>query len=143
MMSRHSIYQTRSCLVYESLSARLLHFSNQTIEEVIARILALDRSQHGATFSMTSLQNALPQEDNRFREALQCTICSGSGHLALECPHRPQFPICESRSHIVEQCEYNMLYCTTTAPVRQIEPRNTYSRQDERNTYQDNDNDRP
>ena len=121
----------------------LTNFANQTIEQVIARVLALDRTQHGAAFSMTSLQNALPQEDNRFRQALQCTVCSGSGHLALECPHRPQCPICQSRSHTVEQCEYNMLNRTTTAPVRQIEPRNTYSRQDERHSYRDQDNDRP
>ena len=104
-------------------------------------VLALDRSQHGAAFCMTSLQNALPQEDNRFRQALQCTICSASGHLALECPHRPQCPICQSRSHTVEHCEYNMLNRTTAAPVRQIKPRNTYSRQDERNSYRYNDND--
>ena len=103
----------------------LTNFANQTIKEVIARVLALDRSQHGAAFSMTSLQNALPQENNCFRQALQCTICLGSGHLALECPHCPQCPICQSRSHTVEQCEYNMLNRTTTTPVRQIEPRNT------------------
>ena len=58
---------------------------------------------------MGSLQSTFPQEDNRFRPALQCTACSGSGHLALECLHWPHCPICQSRSHTFEQCEYNML----------------------------------
>ena len=38
----------------------LTNFANQTIEQVIARVLALDWTQHDASFSMTSLQNALP-----------------------------------------------------------------------------------
>ena len=54
----------------------LTNFANQTIEQVIARVLALDRTQHNTTFSMSSLQNALPQEDNRFCQALQCMVCS-------------------------------------------------------------------
>ena len=92
---------------------------------------------------MGSLQSSLPQEDNRFQQALQCTACSGSGHLALECPHRPHCPICQSRAHTIEQCEYNMLNRTMTAPVRQIELRNTYSRQDERQSYRHRANERP
>ena len=38
----------------------LTNFANHTIEQVIARVLALDRTQHDVAFSMTSLQNALP-----------------------------------------------------------------------------------
>ena len=48
----------------------LTNFANQTIEQVIVRVLALDRTQHNTAFSMSSLQNALPQEDNRFCQAL-------------------------------------------------------------------------
>ena len=85
----------------------LTDFSNQTIEQVIACVLAIDRTEHSTTFSMSSLQSTLPpQEDHRFRQALQCTACSGLGHVALECPHT------------VEQCEYNMLNRTMTALVR-------------------------
>ena len=140
-VSAHHIPDTFLSSLREPLrtTLALTNFANQTIEQVIA----LDRTQQSTTFSMSSLQSTLPQEDNRFRQALQCTVCSGSGHLALECPHRPHCPICQSRSHTVEQCEYNMLNRTTTAPVRQIEPRNTYSRQDERQSYQNWDNERP
>ena len=125
------------------MTLSLTNFPNQTIEQVIVHVLAVDRTQQNTAFSMSSLQNALPQEDNRFRQALQCTVCSGSRHRALECPHWPQCPICQSRSHTVEQCEYNMLNRTTTAPIRQIEPKNTYSRQDERQSYRNQDNERP
>ena len=144
-VSVHHITDTFLSSLREPLrmTLTLTNFANQTIEQVIARVLALDRTQQSTTFSMSSLQSTLPQEDNRFRQALQCTVCSGSSHLALECPHRPQCLICQSRSHTIEQCEYNMLNRTTTAPVRQIEPRNTYSRQDERQSYWDQDNERP
>ena len=48
----------------------LANFANETIEQVIARVCAIDRTQHNTTFSMSSLQNTLPQEDNFFRQAL-------------------------------------------------------------------------
>ena len=43
---------------------------------------------------MGSLQNTRlpPQEENRFQQAIQCTTYSSSGHLAIECPHRPHCP---------------------------------------------------
>ena len=132
-VSAHHIPDTFLASLREPLRTTLVltDFSNQTIEQIIACILAIDQTQHSTTFSMSSLQSSLPpHEDHRFREALQCTAYSGSGHLALECPHRPHCPICQSRSHTVEQCEYNMLNHTTAAPVCQIEPRNTYSQQD-------------
>ena len=114
------------------MTLTLTDFSNQIIKQVIARVLAIDRTQHSTTFFMGSLQSTLPpQEDHHFRQALQCRASSGSGHLAFEvphCPHCPHFPICQSGSHTVEQCEYNVLNRTMTAPVRQIEHRNNYSR---------------
>ena len=141
-VSAHHISDTFLSSLREPLrtTLALTNFANQTIEQVIAHVLALDRTQQSTRFSMSSLQSTLPQKDNRFRQAPQCTVCSGSYHLALECSHRPQCPICQSRSHTVEQCEYNMLNRTTTGPVRQIEPRNTYSRQDDRESYQNQDN---
>ena len=88
------------------MTLALPDFSQQTIEQVIARVLPINRTQHITAFSMGSLQNTLPpREDNRFRQALQCTTLSGSGHLAIECPHRPHCPIYHSRLHAVEQCE--------------------------------------
>ena len=118
-VSAHHIPDTFLSNLQEPLrmTLALTNFANQTIEQVIARILALDRTQESTTFSMSSVQSTLPQEDNSFRQAVQCTACSGSGHLALECPHWPHFPICQSRSHTVEQCEYNMLNRTMTSLV--------------------------
>ena len=85
---------------------------------------------------MSSLQQALPQdEEHRFRQAIQCTICLNSGHSAVECNMRIHCPICHSRAHTVEQCEYNMLN-TPTPIVRRIEPhrqpcKNDQGRQEE------------
>ena len=119
-VSAHHIPDTFLSSLREPLrtTLALTNFANQTIEQVIARVLALDRTQQSTAFSMSSLQSTLPQEDNYFRQALQCTVCSGSGLLALEFPHRPQCLISQSRYHTVEQCEYNMLNRTTTNPVR-------------------------
>ena len=107
----------------------LIDFSQQTIEQVVAHVLAIDRAQHKTSFSMGSPQNALPpQEETQLQQALQCMECSNSGHLAVEFPHRPHYPICHSPLHTVEQCEYNMLNRTATGPVRQIEPSSDRSR---------------
>ena len=101
------------------MNLALIDFSQQTIEQVIASVLEIDRTQYMSAFSMGLLQNTLPsQKESCFRQALQCTACSGSDHLAIECPHRPHYPICHSRLHTIEQCEYNMLNQTTTAPVQ-------------------------
>ena len=40
----------------------------------------------------------------------------------MECPSRPHCPICHSRNHTIEQCEYNILNCNTATTVHQIEP---------------------
>ena len=41
----------------------LTDFSQQTIEQVIARILAIDKTQHITAFSIGSLQNTLPPQN--------------------------------------------------------------------------------
>ena len=50
------------------MTLALTDFSQQTIEQVITRVLVIDRAQHNTTFSMGSLQSTLPpQEDRCFR----------------------------------------------------------------------------
>ena len=49
-------------------SLTLTDFSQQTIEQVIPRVLAIDQTKHNTAFSMGSLQSSLPpQEGNRFQ----------------------------------------------------------------------------
>ena len=70
---------------------------------------------------MSSLRQMLPQdEEHRFHQAIQCTICLNSGHSAVECNMRIHCPICHSRAHMVEQCEYIMLNRPTPV-VQRIE----------------------
>ena len=68
-VSAHHISNTFLAGLREPLwtTLTLTDFSQQTIEQVIARVLTIDRTQHSTTFSMGSLQNTLPvQEENRF-----------------------------------------------------------------------------
>ena len=74
---------------------------------------------------MASLQEALPTtEETQFKQAVQCTTCLNPGHSALECTLRMHCPICHSRAHTLELCEYNLLNCNTIT-VRPIEPQTT------------------
>ena len=53
---------------------------------VIERALQLELEDEDEGLSMTSLRQALPQdEEYRFRQAIQCTICLNSGHSAVDC----------------------------------------------------------
>ena len=68
-VSTHQIPNTFFTGLREPLwtTLTLTDFSHQTIEQVIACVLAIDRTQHNTTFSMGSLQSTLPpQEDHRF-----------------------------------------------------------------------------
>ena len=86
---------------------QIMDLSGQPIEEVIRRVLRLDSAQ---SMSMASLQEALPTtEETRFKQAIQCTTCLNPGHSALECTLRMHCPICHSRAHTLELCEYNLL----------------------------------
>ena len=101
---------------------QIMDLSGQPIEEVIRRVLRLDSAQ---SMSMASLQEALPTtEETRFKQAIQCTTCLNPGHSALECTLRMHCPICHSRAHTLELCEYNLLN-RNAATVRQIEPQTT------------------
>ena len=91
---------------------QLMDLSGQSIEEFIKRVLRLDGAQ---SMSMESLQEALPTtEEMRFRQAIQCTRCLNLGHFALECTLRMHCPICHSRAHTLELCEYNLLNRNST-----------------------------
>ena len=46
---------------------------------------------------------------------------------------RPHCPICQSRAHTMEQCEYNMLNNTTATSVRHMESHHDRPRRDDRN----------
>ena len=99
-----------------------MDLSGQPIEEVIRRVLRLDSAQ---SMSIASLQEALPTtEEKWFKQAIQCTTCLNPGHSALECTLRMHCPICHSRAHTLELCEYNFLN-RNAATVRQIEPQTT------------------
>ena len=101
---------------------QVIDLSGQPIEEVIRRVLRLDSAQ---SMSMASLHEALPTtEETRFKQAVQCTTCLNPGHSALECTLRMHCPICHSRAHTLELCEYNLLN-RYAATVRQIEPQTT------------------
>ena len=98
---------------------QLMDLTGQPIEEVIKRVLRLNSAQ---SMSMSTLQEALPTaEESRFRQAIQCTTCLNPGHSALECTLRTHCPICHSRAHTLELCEYNLLN-RNAASVRQMEP---------------------
>ena len=72
-VSAHHIPDTFLSSLREPLrtTLTLTNFANQTIEQVIAHVLAIDQTQQNMAFSMSSLQSSLPQEDNRFHQALQ------------------------------------------------------------------------
>ena len=97
-------------------------FSDQTIDKVIDKALAMDRTHKSkATINMTNLTNNLPSlEELRFRQAVQCTTCLNTGHSTVECSLRTHCTICHSKAHSVDQCEYNLLN-KSTATVRQIQ----------------------
>ena len=96
-----------------------MDLSGQPIEEVIRRVLCLDSAQ---SMSMASLQEALPTtEETRFKQAVQCTTCLNPDPSTLECTLRMHCPICQSRAHALERCEYKLLN-RNAAFARQIEP---------------------
>ena len=53
----------------------LTDFSQQTIEQVVARVLALNRAHHSRSFAIGTLQTSLPMtEETQFQQALQGSI---------------------------------------------------------------------
>ena len=116
-------------------------FSDQTIDKVIDKALAMDRTHKSkATINMTNLTNNLPSlEELRFRQAVQCTTCLNTGHSTVECRLRTHCTIFHSKAHSVDQCEYNLLN-KSTATVHQIQSYqdNSRSRNEDRydNRYQ-------
>ena len=103
----------------------------ETTDSVIERALQLELEEEEEAFSMSTLRQALPQDEERqFRQAIQCTVCLNTGHSAVDCNMRSHCPICHSKAHTVEQCEYNMLN-RHTAAVRKVEPHRLPRRNDQ------------
>ena len=111
-------------------------FLDQTIDKVIDKALAMDRTQKSkATINMTNLTNNLPSlEELRFRQAVQCTTCLNTGHSTVECSFRTHCTICHSKAHSVDQCEYNLLN-KSTATIRHIESYQDNSRSHNEDRY--------
>ena len=108
----------------------VIDFRTSTIDQVIDRVREMEKTSSWLTLG--ALQRALPtDEDLRFRQAIQCTTCLNSGHSALECTMRTQCLLCQSKSHTMDRCEYNLLN-RQAPPVRQIEPRSSRDEEDER-----------
>ena len=100
----------------------VLDFKTSTIDQVIYRVLDMDRAQNGNHLSMRALQQALStKEDLRFRLGIQCTTCLNPGHSSLECTMRMHCALCHSKAHTIEWCQYNILN-RQVALVTQIEP---------------------
>ena len=86
----------------------VIDFQTSTIDQVIAWVMEMDKNSSWLT--MGALQRALPtEEDLRFRQVVQCTMCLNPDHSMVECTMRTQCMLCHSRSHTMEPCEYNLL----------------------------------
>ena len=97
-------------------------FKERSLEQVIDKALLMDKMQTCNNMSMMSLQKSLPTtKELRFQQAIQCTTCLNPGHSTVECTLRTHCPICHSKAHTIDQCEYNLLNKATTS-VRRIEP---------------------
>ena len=90
-------------------------------DTVIERALQLGLEEEDDGISMALLKHAPKDEDYRFRQAIQCTICLNSGHFGVDCNMRIHCPICHSQAHTLDQCEYNMLN-RLTPTVHRMEP---------------------
>ena len=91
------------------------------MDQVIDRVLEMDK--RSSLMSMGALHRGLPkEEDLRFLQALQCTMCLNSGHSTVDCTMRMQCMICHSRGHTTDRCKYNLLN-RQAALVWHIEPR--------------------
>ena len=86
----------------------VLDFQTCTINQVINQVLEMDKNS--SLMLMGDLQRALPKdEDLRFRHVVQCTTCLNPDHSTIECTMRTHCMLCHSRSHTMDQCEYNFL----------------------------------
>ena len=100
----------------------VLDFRTSTVDKVIDRVLEMDRAQNGNYIAMGALQRALPwEEELRFRQGVQYTMCLNTDHSTVECTMRTQCLFCHSKTHTMDWCEYNLLNQQATS-VKQIEP---------------------
>ena len=104
------------------ITLAVIELKEQSLEQVIDKALLMDKTQTCNNMSMMSLQKSLPTtKELRFQQAIQCTTCLNPGHSTIECTLRTHCPICHSKAHTLEQCEYNFLN-KVMASVRRIEP---------------------
>ena len=61
----------------------------ETADIAIEWALQLELDEQEEAFSMSTLRQALPQDEERhFRQAVQCTTCLNTGHSTMECSLR-------------------------------------------------------
>ena len=85
----------------------VVDLTGKPIEHVMSRVLRLDNAH---SMSMTTLQRVFRvEEETRVRQAVQCTTCLNPDHFSLDCTLRTRCPICHSKTHTIDHCEYNLL----------------------------------
>ena len=88
----------------------MFDLKDQSLKQVIDKTLPMDKTQTGNNMFMMALQKSLPTiEELRFQQAIQCMPCLNRGHSTVECTLRTHCPICHSKAHTMDQCEYNFL----------------------------------
>ena len=72
--------------------------------------------QTGHNMSMMALLKSLPMiEELRFRQAMQCMTYLNPGYSTVKCTLKTQCPICHSKAHTIDSCEYNLLNKAATS----------------------------
>ena len=85
----------------------VFNFKEQSLEQVIDKALLMEKTQ--TSNSMSMLSDLPTTEELRFRQAIQCTTCFNLWHYTIECTLRTRCPICHSKTHTIDHCEYNLL----------------------------------
>ena len=119
-----------------------VRFQRATLEQVIDKTLLMDKTQNGHNMSMMALLKSLPTiEELRFRQAMQCMTYLNPGYSTVKCTLKTQCPICHSKAHTIDQCDYNMLNKAATS-VRRIEPEDDTLEDQTRSQYREEDTSR-
>ena len=88
------------------MTLALTDFSQETIEKVVTRVLALDRVHHNNSFSIGTLQTTLPTtEETQFRQPLNARCAPSLATRLSTALYGHTVPSVIR----VELCEYNML----------------------------------
>ena len=110
----------------------VLDFTKSTIDQVIEKVLDMDRLWNSNNMSMEALQKALlTKEELRFRQVVQCTTCLNPEHSTLECRMPTHCSLCHSRAHTMDRYEYRLLNRPVALIIR-FEPKEGRSSDDNR-----------